>query len=77
MNRLLKFEQLSSHAWLGRIYRKLNEQELLLARHFIREHDHLNAHEFSIKVNRMFIDRSKPKHFLEVMELLCCSNKFE
>jgi hypothetical protein len=74
VNRLETFESLSLHPWLGKAFKKLGQAELELARAFLREHSALDKADFEPLVNRMFLDRPKPKHHTIIMELLVCSN---
>jgi len=66
--------ELSEHAWLGRVYKKLTEEELRLAIRFMGKNHLLSKGEFELAVNRMFLDASKPRHFKEILELLTCAN---
>lgn len=74
MNRADQFKSYSSHAWHRKSFSKLSKAELELALNFIRENDALDAASFELKINRMFIDKDKPKHFSIILELLTCSN---
>lgn len=74
MNRLEKFDSFASHAWLSKAFKKLKKDEITLARAFITENDALDKGAFELKVNRMFLDRSKPKNFTVILELLTCCN---
>lgn len=67
------FKNLSKHAWFNRVYKKLKNDDIEFCLLWIREHDHLNKHEFELKVHRMFIDiKEKPKRWIEMSELLHC-----
>ena len=70
VTRLDKFESLKQHSWLGRLYNRLNEDELIMTRLFILSHEDDTSFEFEQSVNRMFVDKHKPKRYLEIMELL-------
>lgn len=74
MNRLVKFEALKDHAWHGRSFAKLTAQELSLAREFIASNSTLGKGDFEYAVNRMFLDKQKPKNFMHILELLTCAN---
>ncbi len=69
-----RFAALATHAWLGRAYKQLKPDEMTLAREFIAAHDALDRGAFEMAVNRMFLDRPKPRHWCQIMELLSCAN---
>lgn len=75
MNRLKNFENLKTHPWLSRIYNKLSTSEIDFAVNFIKTNDALSKSEFEFKVNRVFINKEKPKRWKEISELLVCSNQ--
>jgi hypothetical protein len=70
----MKFKSYSTHAWLHKAYNRLSRQEVQLAIDFIIENDPLDKGAFELKVNRMFIDKDKPKNFTVILELLTCCN---
>lgn len=74
VDRLSTFNELKTHPWLGRVFRRLTQQELELARSFLLTHAGADAGTFEMLVNRMFLDRPKPKHHTIIMELLVCAN---
>jgi hypothetical protein len=74
MERLKIFEAYASHPWLYRSYKRLTPAERDLAHDFIRRNDHLAKGPFEFAVNRMFLDKPKPKHCNEILELLTCAN---
>jgi ferritin-like protein len=74
MTRLEHFRKLADHSWLGRVYSKLKSQEIEMVEQFIVENDHLDKSTFEMKVNRMFLDKDKPRHWKEMSELLTCTN---
>jgi hypothetical protein len=53
---------------------KLSEAEFDEMVAFLEEKDDLGHLEFEYAVNRMFLDRPKPKHFAIVQELLSVAN---
>ena len=68
------FDQYASHPWLKRSYRRLTLEERELAWAFIAANDHLDCGAFEFAVNRMFLDKAKPKNFTTILELLTCCN---
>lgn len=72
--RLNNFNELAAHAWLGRIYKRLTKNDLDLAIGFIEQAAEIGHLEFEYAVNRMFLDKPKPKHMAEIQELLTCAN---
>jgi hypothetical protein len=59
---------------MHKAYKKLSPAELSLAEGFIKENEQLDRDEFATRVNRMFLDKEKPKHFPIIMELLTSCN---
>lgn len=74
MTRVEIFNKLAQHPWLGRVYDRLTMREREIAVTFIHEHDHLAKGEFEYAVNRMFLDRERPRRYKEILELLTCAN---
>jgi len=72
--RLDAFRNFRSHAWLKKPFEKLSADELLLCEEFIIKHDYLPKGEFEYAINRMFLDKPKPKNFSICQELLTCAN---
>jgi hypothetical protein len=70
-NELLK---LKDHAWFGRVYEKMSPVDLEMCFEFIEKNDHLEKGEFEMAVNRMFIDKEKPKKCAIIMEMLTTAN---
>lgn len=73
MNRLTNFENLESHAWFCKIYKKLTTDEVALAHNFINECNGLDKNEYATKAVRLFLGKAKPKHWKEIEELLIAS----
>lgn len=74
MQRAIKFTSYASHPWLNKAYKKLKKDDIQLAQEFIERNDSLSKGEFELKINRMFLDRDKPKNAAVIMELLTCAN---
>ena len=53
---------------------RLSESEFDLMVDFIDDNDDLGHLEFEYAVNRMFLDREKPKHWAIIQELLTVAN---
>lgn len=65
---------LREHAWFDRLYARLSSEELQTCHRFIDEHDALDRSEFEMRVNRMFLDKPKPKNWTVIAELLTVAN---
>lgn len=74
MKRIDYFEAFKNHAWFNRVYKRLSENEREIAHKFIEQNDGLDKGSFELAVNRMFLDKQKPKHYKEILELLTCAN---
>ncbi len=74
MDRLAAFEQLKNHAWLGRLFLRLTKADIELCRAFIVSQEKTPKVEFELAVNRMFLDKPKPKNHTVILELLSCAN---
>lgn len=72
--RLAQFRSYESHAWLKKVHSKLKAEDRRIAEEFIASHDGLDQGAFEMAVNRMFLDKPKPKRFGEILELLTCCN---
>lgn len=73
-NRSTKFNANKEDPWLRKLYKKLTAEELTIATDFLTKYETLDKGEFEFKVNRMFLDRKKPKHFTIILDLLTCCN---
>jgi len=74
MSRLEKLNSFETHAWLKKVYKKLNPSTLAIAQTFIAMNDHLSKDDFEKAVNRMFLDKPKPKNYECILELLANCN---
>jgi hypothetical protein len=72
--RLEKFNSYAEHAWLNKAFKKLSKAERDIATDFIKTNDYLGKYDFELAINRMFIDKEKPKNFSIILELLACLN---
>lgn len=72
--RQIQFDNYRNHGWLKKSYNRLSVTDLNIARQFIQDNDNLDKQAFFLKVNRMFIDKEKPKNFTTILELLTCCN---
>lgn len=68
------FEAFSTHPWFGKVFKRLKNDDLSTARCFLKANGHLGKGEFEFAVNRMFLDKPKPKNWKEIQELLTCAN---
>lgn len=74
MSRMELFKTLESDAWFHRLWKRLKPAEIAICEEFIRSHDHLGIGAFEMAVNRMFIDKAKPKNYPIILELLTITN---
>lgn len=68
------FDSYRDHAWLKRIFLRLSKSDLGIAYRFIEANDGLDKGAFELAINRMFLDKERPKNFSIILELLTCSN---
>lgn len=74
MNRLEKFQSYKTNAWYSRIFKRLSAADIAFAESWITTNDHLDRNDFESAVNRMFIDKQKPKHWTSIQELIAGAN---
>jgi len=75
--RLNAFYSMKNHAWFGRVFSRLKNEDIELIRATIIKNDHLGAIEFDYAVNRLFMDKGAPnlpKRWKEICELLSAAN---
>lgn len=72
--RVEAFANMERHPWLKKSWARLSAAEIALANSFIATNDSLDLGEFEKAVNRMFMDKPKPKNWTVICELLSCSN---
>lgn len=71
MTRWDAFQQLSSHPWYERLFKKLSARDVDWAQRFLSETHHLPLPEFETRLNRVFLhDPNKPKAYITLWELL-------
>lgn len=68
------FKGLANHAWYGKQFKKLTQEDVDAALSFIKDRGFLRSNDFETEVNRMFIDNYKTKNWKLVMELLSATN---
>lgn len=74
MERRDKFESYKTHPWLKKSFATLKANELEMARAFLELHSELDCGAFEFQVNRMFLDKDKPRNYRAILELLSCAN---
>lgn len=75
MTRLHRFDAMATHAWFGRMYAKLSQDDLTVCRAFLRATADMDRGRYEHEVARLWLDvPNKPKHHREMAELLLCSN---
>jgi hypothetical protein len=62
------------HAWLKKVYARLNASDKAMIERFIADNDGLDKHNFEFAINRMFLDKNRPKNYKLILELLTCCN---
>lgn len=72
--RIQNFNQMKSHAVLGKLFKKLTKDELKQTENFILENDHLDKNEYAIKCNRWFLDKKAPKHHSDMWAIVLQAN---
>ncbi len=76
--RYYNFIALGQHAWLAKIFAKLNLKERNYCYSFLKQTSALSKSKFEETVNRMFLDRPELReelpHWKEMTELLTCAN---
>lgn len=74
MDRKAHFFALHSHAWLGKIYKRLTPAQVALCVAFLDLHKHSSKDVFALAVARWYMDKPKPAHLNEMTELMLCAN---
>ncbi len=74
MTRLDALKIKSSTLPYEKVVKRLTEAEFDLVVEFIEDHDRLGHLEFEYAINRMHLDRKKPKHWAIIEELLAVCN---
>lgn len=73
--RLERFLELGKHPMLGKQLAQLNKTERALCLEFLLATEHLDVHEFALKVNRWMLDSpNKPKSHSTMWALVSQSN---
>ena len=72
--RLKRLNELYSHPMYGPTLKKLEGSELDMIHRFIVENHELPHLDFEYKMNRMFLDKEKPKNFAAMCDVLIAVN---
>lgn len=72
--RIIKFNSFSTHPWLSRLFNKLKKEDIDFAIKFLTNESSKSRSDFELAVNRIFLDRDKPRAWKEITELLISSN---
>lgn len=74
--RVLALREIPDHAWLGRLWKRLKNEDMDLIIRFVEDRCQQDFATFEMGVNRMFLDLgdAKPKRWKEISEILCCVN---
>lgn len=70
MKRIEKFNSLKNHQVIGKIYKKLNKDDILFCENFLKENENLNNDDFAFKVNRLGLNGEKSKNINNIWALL-------
>lgn len=68
--RLDIFNSYKEHAWYGKLYNKLSVGDIKIAETFLNENELLDNIKYDLAVNRLFLDKEKPKNWKIITELL-------
>lgn len=71
--RITNFESLSRHPFYSGLVRKLTRNDVNVCVEFLNRTIDLSNDDYEMKVNRMFMDKVKPKNWAIIQELLSCS----
>lgn len=74
MGRIEKFRSYAAHPWLGKTFAKLKVEDIVAAEAFMAAHAASSRDAFELAVNRMYLDKHKPKNWTIVTELLSSCN---
>ncbi len=74
LKRFVTFAGYQEHPVLSKPWKRLTDDELEFVGDFIHKLGQADKGQFELAVNRMFIDKPKPKHWAIIMELLSCAN---
>lgn len=74
MERIVALREFCSDFYGKKLALKVTEAQFDQVVAFIQDHDHLGHLEFEYAVNRMYLDKPKPKGWTEVMEMLLSAN---
>lgn len=68
------FLNFKTHPWLSKAFAKLSGAEIEIALAFLKTNEPLDKSKFELAVNRMFLEKQRPKHWSIIVELLTCAN---
>ncbi len=68
------FKSYQTHPWLKKPYAKLKLGDRAAVFYFIQKNAALSKGDFEKAINRMFLDKDKPKNWTVILELLTCAN---
>ena len=73
--RMIKFLSYKDHPMLGKQFKKLKLEDTFLIYEFLTANISDSKDQLEQKINRLFIDKEKPKNWKIICELLSCSNQ--
>lgn len=74
MSRVEKFELFKDCLIHKKLYFRLSQAELQICRDFLTQTADLNKADFTLKVNRWFLDQPKPKNYSAMWALVSQSS---
>ena len=74
MDRKQAFENLQHHPWFGKVFARLKPATKALALQFIEQHQSASHDQFIPLVNRMFLDKERPKQWELILDLLTAAS---
>lgn len=68
--RVQKFMQMEKHPVLGKLFKKLTEEEYDMALQFVMNNSGLGDNDYMHLANRWFLDGNKPKHHTDMWAIV-------
>ena len=65
---------MEKHPIYSKLFKRLKNDEFKMIENFIEENNSKNKGDFEYKINRLFLDKEKPKNWAIILELLSIYN---